>query len=386
MAARRRNDYYATLGVGRTAKPDAIRKAYRHLARKLHPDVNPGDSAAEERFKEVQEAYSVLGDEKKREFYDRHGFYSEQAQSGAPGSGGSPGGFGFEGFDFSDFGAGGAEGARPDLGSLFESFLGGGRRKRGQAAQPSKGEDLEYALEVGFNDAIRGKSVRLNVQRYSRCEPCAGTGSAKGAPPRRCGQCGGSGHSQASMGNMRFNVPCQACGGGGSTRTPCATCDGEGRVRGSGTVEARIPPGTGENARLRLAGKGNAGRMGGPAGDLYVVARLGTHPFFERKGSDIYIQVPISPAEAVLGGKIEVPTIDGTAFLRIPPATNSGKTFRVRERGVEDPRGGKRGDQFVRISIVVPEVPDETTKDLMRRYTELNPENPRQSILSASGR
>ncbi len=381
MAARRSKDYYAALGVSRDAKQDAIRKAYRHLARRLHPDVNPGDTAAEDRFKDVQEAYDILSDEKKRQFYDRHGFYSGQAYSGAPGGGGRRGGFGFDGFDFNDFT--GESGAGPDLGSMFDSVFGGGRRRKANSTERRPGEDLEYSLDVGFDDAIQGTTVRLNIERQGRCSPCRGSGSAPGSPPHPCGPCGGSGQAQAGMGNMRFNVPCPACGGDGMIRTACHSCGGEGRVSGTGSVEARIPPGTGENSRLRIPGKGNAGVRGGPHGDLYVVARVGMHPFFERKGFDVYIQVPVTPAEAILGAKIEVPTIDGAALLRVPPATNSGKTFRVRERGVKNPRSGKRGDQFVRISIVVPDIPDETTKDLMRRYAERNPENPREAILEA---
>ncbi len=380
MATRRGTDHYATLGVGRDAKPEAIRKAYRHLARKLHPDVNPGDAAAEERFKRVQEAYNVLGDEKKREFYDRHGFYSEQAQAAGPSRGARRGGFGFEGFDFGDV----ARGAGPDVESMFESFLGGGRRRKTAPEEPRKGEDLDYELEIGFFDAIRGTTVTLSVERMARCAPCGGSGSALGASPRQCTRCGGAGSTQAAMGNMQFQVPCASCGGTGRSRTPCPRCRGDGRVRKKGTVEARIPPGTGENSRLRLPGKGNAGLRGGSAGDLYIVARIGRHPFFERKGFDIHIEVPVTPAEAVLGGKVEVPTIDGTAVMRIPPATSSGRTFRHRERGVVDPRSGRRGHQFVKILIVVPEIPDEATKELMRRYSELNPENPRSPILDAS--
>ncbi len=377
---RGRKDYYSTLGVPRDAKPDTIRKTYRHLARKLHPDVNPGDSAAEDRFKEVQEAYGVLNDNKKREFYDRHGFYSDQAYtSGGPTGPGTGDGFGFDGFDFNDFAGQGA----PDLGSLFESVLGGHRRKA-PSTDKRPGEDLEYTLEVGFEDAIRGTEVRLNIQRYRPCGPCSASGSSAAAPPHQCQQCSGSGKSNVAMGNMRFSVPCPACQGEGLIRTPCPSCGGDGRVRETSAVETRIPAGTGENSRLRIPGKGNAGVRGGPAGDLYVVARVGKHPFFERKGYDIYIQVPVTPAEAVLGAKIEVPTIDGKAFLRVPPATNSGKTFRVRGRGVTDPRSGERGDQFVRITIVVPEIPDEATKDLMREYSERNPENPRRALMDAA--
>ena len=379
MAVGRGKDYYSTLGVAKKARPDAIRKAYRHLARKLHPDVNPGDASAEERFKEVQEAYAVLRDEKKRRFYDRHGFYSDQAYTTGRGGPGPGAGFGFDGFDFNDMAGQGG----PDLGSLFDSVFGQGRRKA-PSTEKHPGEDLEYALEIGFEDAIQGAEVRLSVQRYRPCRPCRASGSSPAAPPHQCRQCGGTGKSHAAMGNMRFSVPCPRCSGTGLIRTPCPSCGGEGRVQETSTVEMRIPAGTGENSRLRLPGNGNAGIRGGPPGDLYVVAKVGSHPVFERKGFDIYIQIPITPAEAVLGAKIEVPTIDGTAFLRVPPATNSGKTFRVRGRGVTDPRSGERGDQFVRITIVVPEIPDEATKDLMRRYTARNPENPRKALLDAA--
>ncbi len=384
MPASRSKNYYATLGVGRDAKPDSIRKAYRHLARKLHPDVNPGDTAAEDRFKEIQEAYGVLNDSKKRKFYDRFGFYSDQAfaeGTGARRPGGRPGGFGFDGFDFTDFGSQAGPMPGPDLGSLFGNLFGGTRRPKPGAAAQSEGEDLEYTLDIGFEDAIRGTSARLNIDRQKTCSPCAGSGLAHGTPPRQCDDCSGTGQVHQAAGNMRFSVPCRSCGGDGRVRSPCPACAGEGRVRSMDSIEARIPPGTGENSRLRLPGKGNAGLRGGLPGDLYLVAKIGEHPFFERSGFDIKIQVPVTPAEAILGAKIEVPTIDGKAFLRIPPATNSGKTFRVRGRGVTDPRNGQRGDQFVRISIVVPEIPDETTKDLMREYAERNPENPREAIL-----
>lgn len=384
MPTNRPKNYYATLGVARDAKPDTIRKAYRHLARKLHPDVNPGHAAAEDRFKEIQEAYGVLGDPKKRKFYDRFGFYSDQAfadGTGARRSGGRAGGFGFDGFDFTDVGP--QSGPRPgaDFGTLFDTLFGGSRRRKPAATAQAEGEDLEYALDIDFEDAIRGASVRLNIDRQKRCSPCGGSGMAHGAAPHRCDACRGAGQVHQAAGNMRFSVPCPSCGGSGRVRSPCPSCGGDGRVSTAHSIEARIPPGTGENSRLRLPGKGNAGLRGGPPGDLYLVAKIGDHPFFERDGFDIRIQIPVTPAEAILGAKIEVPTIDGKAFLRIPPATNSGKTFRVRGRGVADPRNGQRGDQFVRISIVVPEIPDEATKDLMRQYAERNPENPRAAIL-----
>ena len=384
MAANRSTDYYATLGVARNAKPDAIRKAYRHLARKYHPDVNPGDTVSETRFKEVQEAYGVLSDKRKREFYDQYGFYSEQAfaeGTGARSTGRRPSGFGFDGFDFTDFGRQAGAGPGAEFGSLFDTFFGGGQRPKRTTAEKHPGEDLEYTMEIDFRDAIEGTTARLNIARYSSCATCSGSGSARRASPQDCRECGGSGQLHKAAGNMRFSVPCATCRGEGKIPSLCSVCGGDGRVSSNVPIDVRIPPGTQENSRLRIPGKGNAGLRGGPPGDLYIVARVGAHPFFERKGYDIHIQVPVSPAEAILGAKIEVPTIDGTAFLRVPPATNSGKTFRVRERGVRNPRSGKRGDQFVRITIVVPEIPDETTKELMRQYAERNSENPRETIL-----
>ncbi len=386
MASNRRKDYYATLGVTRNAKPAAIRTAYRHLARKLHPDVNPGDMSAESRFKEIQEAYGVLKQKDKRAFYDRHGFYSDQAfKEGAgprPGQGRS-GGFGFDGFDFSDFGRQAGSGPGPDFETVFNSIFGGSRTRRPSGTKRREGEDIEYTLDIGFSDAIRGKTVRLNVGRQTGCAPCGGSGLAHGGPDRQCETCNGSGSVHQPAANMRFTVPCPACRGMGRIRTPCPSCGGEGRVRTTDAIGVRIPPGTGQNSRIRVPGKGNAGLRGGTPGDLYIVAKIGKHPFFKRDGSDISIQVPVTPAEAVLGAKIEVPTIDGKALMRIPPGTSSGQTFRVRGRGVAGPRGA-RGDQFVRISIVVPKVPDENTKDLMREYAERNPENPRESILRST--
>lgn len=380
MAANPSKDYYATLGVPRNAKADAIRTAYRHLARKLHPDVNPGDKAAEERFKDVQEAYDILSDEEKRGIYDRYGFYSEQVRQHAATGQGQ--GFGFDGFDFSDLGRQASGGA--NLSDLFEGVFGGGRgRSRGAPAR-QPGEDLDYEMEIDFYGAIRGTTERLRISRQVVCAPCSGSGNAQGEPPSVCKTCGGTGQMQRRAANMVFNIPCQECGQTGQVRTPCAQCAGDGRVPTTDTIDVHIPPGTRENARLRLQGKGNAGILGGAAGDLYIVVHVGKHQFFSRDGFDIRIEVPITPAEAVLGGKIEVPTIDGKALMRIPPATNSGKTFRMRQRGVVDPRSNKRGDQFVRISIVVPNIPDESTKDLMRRYAERNPENPRDSLVDAA--
>ena len=385
MAVHRSKNYYATLGVSRTAKPAEIRNAYRHLARKLHPDLNPGDLSAENRFKEVQEAYEVLKDKQKRSFYDQHGFYSDQAfqQRSARGGRRPPGGgFGFDGFDFTDLGSGPGGAGGPDFASIFDSLFEGTTGQQPGRAARKQGEDLEYILDIEFDDAIRGTTAQLKVNRQRRCASCAGSGRAPGSTSQQCGSCNGSGRTHQGAGNMRFTVPCGPCRGSGRIETPCLACRGEGRAPASDTIRVRIRPGTGENSRIRVAGKGNDGPHGGAPGDLYIVARIGEHPFFQRDGSDISIEVPVTPAEAVLGAKIEVPTIGGKAHMRIPPGTSSGKVFRVRGRGVVDPRNGVRGDQFVRISIVVPRIPDEDTKDLMREYASRNPENPRQALLS----
>ena len=391
MARTGTKDYYKTLGVKRTADADEIRKAYRRLARQYHPDVNPGDTTAEDKFKDVQEAYDILGDEKKRGMYDQYGFYSPQGFPDAGGPGGpgarAPGDFGFGGFDFSEFanqgpsagpGPGQARDRAGGFGDLFSQFF-----KSSQTAEPKSpakgGEDLEYTADIGFWDAIRGATVPVVIQRYENCAQCGGSGSLSSASVV-CPECQGQGQVNQTVGAMRFNLTCPRCGGRGNLRNACPACVGEGRIARSETVELRIPPGAQTGSRLRVAGKGNAGSLGGPPGDLYIVTRVGEHPLYKRQGDDIRVRVPVTPAEAILGAKIEVPTIDGRALLKIPPATNSGKTFRLRERGVLNRRTNQRGDQFVEVQIVVPSIPDENTKDLMREYARLNAENPRQAL------
>ena len=394
MAAAKQQDYYQTLGLKRNAKPDEVRKAYRRLARKYHPDVNPGDKTAEDRFKDIQAAYDVLGDAKKRQMFDRYGFYSDQAFAGggpggagrSPGEAGGfrPGGFDFDGFDFSEFARHAAGGAgrqsRGGFSDLFGNLFGRGAAAGHTETGPKPGEDLEYAIDIDFWEAVRGTTARLSVARNAPCSRCNATGCADSGGPAACSECGGSGHVSRAVGNMRFDASCPRCGGSGRIRNACAHCRGEGRTAATEPVEARIPAGAKQGSRLRVQGKGNSGLRGGPAGDLYIVTRVGEHPFFKRVGDDIRIQVPVTPAEAVLGAKIEVPTIEGSAFLKIPPATSSGKVFRVRERGVLNPGAKRRGDQFVEVRIVVPEIAGEGIKELMRRYAELNPENPREPL------
>lgn len=378
------HDYYSTLGVARGASQDEIRKAYRKLARKHHPDLNPGDKAAEERFKKVQEAYDVLSDSKKRQMYDQVGYYSEHGPQ--PGAGPQQGpGMGFGGFDFSDFNsAGGASGAQGGGGvggqfrDIFSQFFGRGAQREERPA-PEKGADLEYGLNIDFWQAIRGTQVSLQIARQETCSTCGGSGQSGGGSVT-CPQCGGSGNVTQMAGAMRFNITCPRCGGTGKLRNACPTCHGEGRVSRSETVEVRIPAGVQTGTRLRVAGKGNAGTLGAPAGDLYITIRVETHPFFHREGDNIEIRVPVSVTEAGLGAKIEVPTIDGRALLKVPPGTGSGQKFRMRERGVFSTRKNARGDQIVEVVVQPPKVRDERTKEILRELAELNPEDPRAKV------
>jgi molecular chaperone DnaJ len=383
-------DYYQTLGVQRGASADEIRKSYRRLARKHHPDLNPGDKAAEERFKRVQEAYDVLSDPKKRQMYDQFGFYSEHGPQ--PGQGGAEQGpgMGFGGFDFSDFFSqartergGAGEGAEPGGGfrDLFSQFFqrGGGREQA--RTTPEKGTDLEYALNIDFWQAIRGTQVKLNITRQETCPACGGSGSA-GGTSTTCPQCNGSGNVTQVAGAMRFNLTCPRCGGTGRLRNACPTCGGDGRVTRTEGVDVRIPPGVQTGTRLRVAGKGNAGTMGAASGDLYITVRVQPHPFFQREGDDIEIRVPVTVSEAGLGAKIEVPTIDGRALLKVPPGTQSGQKFRMREKGVFNSRKNARGDQIVEVVVQPPKVRDERTKEILRELAQLNPEDPRANVWS----
>src|SRR6266849_6562252 len=308
MPTTAKQDYYELLGVPRKAGAKDIRAAFRKLARKYHPDLNPGDKSSEEKFKQLQEAYDVLSDSKKRQMYDQHGFYSVNFDLG--------------GFDFGGAGAGGAAGG--SFRDLFSQFFKGGRGA-GMEPEQEAGRDLEYQIEIDFGDAVRGAVKKLQITRLDTCETCHGTGAI--GSPQTCTVCNGSGTVQQAAGKMRFNVPCTRCGGTGKIRTPCRTCNGEGRVRRTETIDVRIPPGLENGARLRVPGKGNSGTMGAPAGDLYLRVDVRPHPFFERRGNDLYTKVPVTVSEATLGAKIEVPTIDGRALVRIPPGTNSGSTL-----------------------------------------------------------
>jgi len=377
-------DYYRTLGVSRDASPEEIRKAYRRLARKYHPDLNPGDKAAEERFKKVQEAYDVLNDPKKKQMYDQYGFYSDSGFAAGAGAYQQGPGMGFGGFDFSDFMKGpGAGGRGEDYGfggafrDLFSQFFGGRQREASQA--PEKGSDLEYALNIDFQQSLRGTQVRLNIQRYDQCTVCNGTGTQGGATTV-CPECNGTGNVSQMAGAMRFSLTCPRCGGSGRLKNACPNCRGDGRLPKTESVEVRIPPGVRSGSRLRVAGKGNAGTFGAPPGDLYITVRVEPHPFFERDGDDIRIRVPITVAEAGLGAKIEVPTIDGRAILKIPQGTQNGQKFRLREKGVFNSRTNTRGDQIVEVYIQAPDVRDERTRELLRELAKLQTGDPRAEL------
>jgi molecular chaperone DnaJ len=405
MATTDKKDYYGALGVKKNASAEEIRKAFRKLARKYHPDVNP-DKSAEEKFKAISEANDVLSDPKKRKMYDQLGFYSDNidpaaAEAYARGGGFGAGGFGandgeaaaggrhwqqevpfdFGGFDFSDVaegvkrGSGGGGGFR----DIFSSMFGGGMRQQPAQQQQEPGSDLEYQMNVGFWQAIKGAELQLSVPHLESCAHCHGRGFLQS--PGECPECKGKGQVTQKSGNMKFNMPCPRCGGSGKNRSVCSVCHGEGRLERSENIRVRIKPGTRDGQRIRLAGRGNAGTMGAPAGDLYIIVRAGEHPVFKRDGDDIYLTVPVSVSEAALGSKVEVPTIDGRTQLKIPPGTQSGQKLRLREKGVPSAvKEGVRGDEIVEVKLVVPALRDEKSKEILRELAKLNPEDPREEL------
>jgi molecular chaperone DnaJ len=384
MPTTAKQDYYELLGVTRKAGAKDIRAAFRKLARKYHPDLNPGDKSAEEKFKQLQEAYDVLSDSKKRQVYDQYGFYSDNIPAGGPGASGAHRGDSDVNFDFGGFDFGGNSGAAEGGSSfrdLFSQFFSGSRG--GSAMEHEAGGDLEYQIEIDFWDAVRGAVKKLSITRLDTCEACKGTGAV--GSPQTCTACAGTGTVQQAAGKMRFNVPCTRCGGTGKLRTMCKTCNGEGRVRRSESIDVRIPAGVSNGGRVRVPGKGNSGTMGAPAGDLYLRVVVKPHEFFERRADDLYTKIPVTVSEATLGAKIEVPTIDGRALVRIPPGTNSGKTLRLKEKGVPSARNGARGDQYVEIQVVVPAPTDERVRNLMKELETVAPGDPRKDLFTKAG-
>jgi molecular chaperone DnaJ len=375
MATATKQDYYELLGVPRKAAQKEIRQAYRKLARKYHPDLNPGDKSAEEKFKQVQEAYDVLSDTKKRQMYDQFGFDAERRTAVPPEQEQQGTHFDFGGFDFG--GTGGT-----NFRDLFGQFFRGGAGAAAAEAEP--GSDLEYGIEIDFWEAVRGAVKKVTISRLETCETCGGSGAV--GQPQTCEVCGGTGQVSQVSGRMRFNVTCSRCGGTGKVRPICRVCGGEGRVRRAETIDVRIPAGVQTGSRVRVPGHGNAGTHGSPPGDLYFIIEVKAHPYFQRRGDDLYTAVPITVSEAALGAKIEVPTLDGRSLLRVPPGTSSGQKLRLREKGVSSVRQpGKRGDMYVELQVVVPKPVDERVRDLLRELARLEPENPRQDLFARAG-
>jgi molecular chaperone DnaJ len=396
MPSATNKDYYETLGVDRNADTDEIRKAYRKLARKYHPDLNPGDKAAEERFKKVQEAYDILSDESKKKVYDQYGFYSDNVPPN-PGAGNSPSSSGpnFDGFDFAEYlrqqqrpgsaANGGYSSTQEDTSGssfrdIFSEMFGGGA-KRSKAQQPERGADLEYGLNIDFWQSMKGTQVRLSITRQETCEVCHGSGSS-GNSVAVCPECDGTGTVTQMAGAMKFNLTCNRCGGSGRLKNACPACRGEGRHSRPDSVEVRIPQGVPSGSRLRVPAKGNAGIVGGPPGDLYITIRVEEHPFFKRDGDTIEIKVPLTVSEAGLGAKIEVPTIDGRALLKIPQGTQNGQKFRLREKGIFNARKNTRGDEIVEVFLRAPDVHDERTRELLRQLAQVQTEDIRTEIWS----
>ena len=366
-----KRDYYEVLGVARGVSDGDLKKAYRKLAMEHHPDRNPGDTAAEEAFKEISEAYAVLSDGEKRAQYDRFGHQ-------APG-----GGFHGQGMDFGDLGG---------FTDLFENLFGdafggsgGGRRRR--AGRGQRGADLRYNLEIDLEQVLTGFEQTLDIPKMRGCEPCSGSGAAEGTRPQPCGRCGGSGQMMFQQGFFRVNRPCEMCSGAGEVVSdPCTSCRGTGRVEGEQTLEIKVPAGVDDGARLRLSGEGEAGLAGGPAGDLYVVMHLRKHELFERDATDLHCEVPITFAQAALGAEIDVPTLEGRVKMQVPEGTQSGKMLRLRGKGLPplQPRGDRaslerlRGDLYVRIFVEVPTKLSERQREILEEFaretgTEVSP-------------
>jgi len=360
-------DYYAALGVPKDADAAEIKKAYRKLARDLHPDTNPGGEA---RFKEVSEAYDVLSDATKRREYDEA--RTLFGAGGLRGGGGYPGG-GVPGFDLGDLfaRAGGQAGGFGDvLGGLFGAGRGG-------AARPRRGPDVEADVTLSFVDALRGATVPLRLTTTGPCSTCGGSGAAPGTSPQTCATCAGAGVTSRSQGGFAFSEPCRTCRGSGRViETPCPSCAGEGREIHGRTLNVRIPAGVADGQKVRLAGRGGEGERGGPSGDLLVNVHVTPHPYLGRKDDHVTVTVPITFAEAALGAKVDVPTLDGPVTVRIPPGTSSGRTLRVRGRGVP----GKNGDLLVTVEVAVPQKLSSEARVHLEAFAAASPDDPREHL------
>jgi molecular chaperone DnaJ len=360
-------EFYVILGVDKGASPGAIRKAYQKLARKYHPDINPGDPAAADRFVTISEAYDVLSDPDKRRFYDDQGYWVEGIVERRNSSRLD---FSFEGF--------GTPGSGPaDYSDLFDDFFARARSRQ----RPADSNDVEAQVLITFEEAISGVRTAVAVYRRRMCEDCQGFGRRRGAPDFGCPACDGEGKLVRAKGYLRFTMTCPECEGSGRVAPACPACRGEGQTVRSERVRVDIPPGVSTGSRIRYAGRGNADARSGKSGDLYVVTNVADHPVFRRVGDNVYCTVPVTVTEAALGARVDVPCLDGIVSLRVPPGAQSGQSLRLRGKGAPSLRGdGVRGDQYVEIRVVVPKIADERSREILRELARLNPSNPRNPV------
>jgi molecular chaperone DnaJ len=358
-------DPYDVLGVSKTASDDEIKKAYRKLARELHPDRNPGDASAEERFKDVQAAYDILSNAEKRQAYDRFG-----AEGGGPGFG--PGGVRFENVDLGDL---------SDILGNFGSFFGRGQQ-RASRPRPERGADLESRVRISFDDALNGVQIRVPVEVQTACHVCGGTGAEPGTAPRTCPDCQGSGVISDSQGLFALSHPCQRCRGNGViVDRPCKNCRGTGMERVTRRYQVKVPAGARDGTRIRLKGKGEPGHNGGPAGDLFVRVQVEPSPLYERRGADLVLDVPVTYPEAALGATVQIPTPDGPVALKVPSGSESGKLLRVKGRGAPKLNGGGRGDLLARLRVTVPKQLSKAEREALEEYRRSSREHPRDHLL-----
>jgi molecular chaperone DnaJ len=359
-------DFYIILGLERGASTGDIKRAYKRLARRYHPDINPGDRTAAAHFRQIAEAYETLVDPDRRSRYDRGAQTGTQAGDFT---------FGFEGFDFSATVTGAAA---PTFGDLFADVL--YQRESRHREEAVRGIDLHQEISLTFEDAMRGGQRQITVTRQEQCRTCRGAGRL-GTPESRCIHCHGAGTVKSARGHMVFSKPCAHCGGSGRQRdAACPTCGGQQLQMQSEPLTVKIPAGLADDARIRVPGKGHAGRNHGEPGDLYITVRVQPHPLFQRHGDDLHIVVPVALHEAALGAKIDVPALEGHARLRVPPGTQSGQRFRLRERGVPSPRDGRRGDLVVEVRLVLPKLLDEKSKELLREFGKINSDDVRSEL------
>ena len=373
-----KRDYYDVLKLKKGASEKDIKTAYKKLARKYHPDVNPGDPNAETKFKEISEAYQVLSDPKKRAMYDRFGHQAFRRDTG-----GSHSPWDFSGFDFSQFGKDMGFDVG-DLGNAFGSFF-GGQQKSEQPRGPVKGKDLQYTIDLGFADVLNGLHTKIMVQHEVVCTHCNGKKAEPGHEMETCANCQGTGQVKMNTGFLNLGIPqsCPQCMGVGKVNThPCQTCHGIGVQQETERIGVKIPAGADNGSKIRVAGKGHAGKNGGSPGDLYIITRVQQHLFFERRGDNLYCEIPITMTEAVLGARISVPTAFGEASMIVPAGTQSGQKFRLRGKGIPHMKGVGKGDQFVTVKVFTPQNVDTRTSELFREIARLNPTEPRRDLYS----